>query len=226
MLIRWMRNPHIRFRLVLTALVFGAFAGTTAHSSHWAVTPPAGAGAPPLQYLRTYVPPARKAIIVGLDGQAHRTADNTLMTLRDRSREELVPRYRRGNNADIVVAPNRQKDFVAGVIGSSKPARTPDAPKSLPAPTPAEIENAIQSSHAGDRYLTDFDRRLAHRIRNAFTADDALFITAMNVRIEVVNGRVTLTGPVNSAREKERFGHIAKKIAGRRQVANRLAAVV
>ncbi len=61
---------------------------------------------------RTYQPPARRSVIVAPDGQAHRTADGTQMTKRDRARMILeTPRtfeYKLPETAPDYIPPARE----------------------------------------------------------------------------------------------------------------------
>lgn len=66
------------------------------------------------------------------------------------------------------------------------------------------------------------DRMLSQKIRQAIVDDDALSITAHNVKIITVDGVVTLRGPVKNAQEREMVGAKAVKIAGAGKVKNQL----
>ena len=58
------------------------------------------------------------------------------------------------------------------------------------------------------------DRETARRIRKSVIADKSLSIYAHNVKIIVLNGAVTLKGPVHSENEKKRIGDLATEIVG------------
>ena len=66
------------------------------------------------------------------------------------------------------------------------------------------------------------DRTLSQRIRQAVAADEFLSTTAKNIKIIVVNGVVTLRGPVNSPQEKGGIEAKAQHIAGTNKVDNQL----
>lgn len=77
-------------------------------------------------------------------------------------------------------------------------------------PTPAD-----QSNSEGDLQITA-------RIRQAILDDKALSITAENIKIITVNGKVTLRGPVKDAAEKSAIVAKAQQIAGTIQVDDQL----
>lgn len=66
------------------------------------------------------------------------------------------------------------------------------------------------------------DLELASRIRKALVADESLSTNAKNVKIVTVNGDVTLRGLVNDGREREAVIHVAKQVAGHRNVVDNL----
>jgi osmotically-inducible protein OsmY len=72
-----------------------------------------------------------------------------------------------------------------------------------------------QSERAADRTLTQ-------RIRQAIVADESLSTTAKNVKIMMINGVVTLRGPVHSLQEKGSIAATARHIAGTKTVDNQI----
>jgi osmotically-inducible protein OsmY len=66
------------------------------------------------------------------------------------------------------------------------------------------------------------DIKLAAAVRKAILADDALSITAHNVKLVASDGTVILRGPVLNAAEKDRVGSIAKGVPGVATVENQL----
>src|SRR4029450_7125833 len=74
----------------------------------------------------------------------------------------------------------------------------------------------------GDQAETEADRTLTQRIRQAVVADDALSMTAKNVKIITVNGVVTLRGPVKTMAEKRTIEATAQQIAGADKVDSQL----
>ena len=69
---------------------------------------------------------------------------------------------------------------------------------------------------------TEADRNTLAAVRSAVVDDDSLSVAAHNVKILVVNGAVTLRGPVKNASEKNRVETIARNIAGVTKVDNQL----
>ena len=66
------------------------------------------------------------------------------------------------------------------------------------------------------------DLLLTRRVRQAVTRNDALSLTAKNVKIVTVDGRVTLRGPVHVEEEKTEIARVAAQIAGAENVDNQL----
>ena len=66
----------------------------------------------------------------------------------------------------------------------------------------------------GDQGESPADRAITQNIRKALMAGDALTMSAKNVKIITVNGKVTLRGPVSNPLEKTAIVSAAKKIAG------------
>jgi len=74
----------------------------------------------------------------------------------------------------------------------------------------------------GDQSSDPADVELTRRIREAVVDDKSLSTTAHNIKIITVNGVVTLRGPVASAQEKTKIVDKAQKLAGAKQVENKL----
>jgi osmotically-inducible protein OsmY len=74
----------------------------------------------------------------------------------------------------------------------------------------------------GDQSSEPADVELTRSIREAVVADKSLSTSAHNIKIITVNGAVTLRGPVASAEEKTTIAAIAQKLAGAKQVENKL----
>ncbi len=66
------------------------------------------------------------------------------------------------------------------------------------------------------------DRKTLAAVRSAIVDDSNLSTAAHNVKILVVNGAVTLRGPVKTANEKARVEEIARKVAGVSKIDNQL----
>jgi len=75
---------------------------------------------------------------------------------------------------------------------------------------------------SGDQSESEADRALTQKIRQAMTSDDALSTNGQNVKIISSDGKVTLRGPVKSAKEKADIAAKATRIAGVKQVDNQL----
>jgi osmotically-inducible protein OsmY len=74
----------------------------------------------------------------------------------------------------------------------------------------------------GDQGNTRADIDLTQKIRKALVMDTTYSMTAKNIKIITVNGRVTLRGPVNSDSEKSGIEGLAKNIAGDANVDDQL----
>ncbi len=74
----------------------------------------------------------------------------------------------------------------------------------------------------GDQSGTPEDLKLTQAIRQAVVKDKSLTMTAKNVKIITVGGKVTLRGPVNTAEEKMKINDLAKAAAGKVPVDNQL----
>jgi osmotically-inducible protein OsmY len=73
-----------------------------------------------------------------------------------------------------------------------------------------------------DQGESQADRDMTQSIRKSVIADDSLSFTAKNVKIITRDGRVTLRGAVNNAREKATIEKSAKELAGAKKVTNEL----
>jgi len=74
----------------------------------------------------------------------------------------------------------------------------------------------------GDQSSDSADVELTRRIREAVVDDKSLSTSAHNIKIITINGIVTLRGPVASAQEKKTIAATAQKLAGAKQVENKL----
>jgi hyperosmotically inducible periplasmic protein len=76
---------------------------------------------------------------------------------------------------------------------------------------------------AGDQGTSETDRQITKKIRRMVVSSTNHFsMTAKNVKIITVNGKVTLRGPVTSDDEKTGIERIAKAIAGGSNVEDQL----
>ncbi len=74
----------------------------------------------------------------------------------------------------------------------------------------------------GDQSNKPEDIKITQAIRQAIVNDKSLTITAKNIKIITIDGKVTLRGPVNSAEEKTKINDLAKTAAGTNPVDNQL----
>ena len=74
----------------------------------------------------------------------------------------------------------------------------------------------------GDQGENDIDRTITQKIRQGVMKDDALSMTAKNVKIITANSVVTLRGPVKSEKEKSDIVAIAQGTDGVKRVDNQL----
>jgi osmotically-inducible protein OsmY len=70
------------------------------------------------------------------------------------------------------------------------------------------------------------DLEITQRIRQAILEDQALSVSAENIKVITVNGKVTLRGPVKSQAEKAAIVAKARQIAGTNQVDDQLEVMV
>ena len=120
--------------------------------------------------------------------------------------------------------------------GDNAPDRDRDDDKDAPlvSPTPADDpkvapDNTKKNQRDQKDALTPMDQGnnqsdldITTKIRQAVMEDDSLSFTAKNVKIITVKGKVTLRGPVNSAKERAAIDAVAKRIAGAGKVDNQL----
>ena len=66
------------------------------------------------------------------------------------------------------------------------------------------------------------DRKLLAAVRRAVVDEKTLSTSAHNVKIVVLNGVLTLRGPVNNESEKKKVEELAKQVAGVTNVVNQL----
>jgi len=92
---------------------------------------------------------------------------------------------------------------------------------------PAPDNTAINKRDAdrltpGDQGESEADRTITQQIRQEVVKNDALSMTAKNVKIITVEGIVTLRGPVASDQEKTQIAEIAQRVAGVKHLDNQL----
>ena len=74
----------------------------------------------------------------------------------------------------------------------------------------------------GDQGENEIDRTITQKIRQGVMKDDALSMTAKNVKIITANSVVTLRGPVKSDKEQSDILAIARGTDGVKRVDNQL----
>ena len=73
-----------------------------------------------------------------------------------------------------------------------------------------------------DQSMSEQDTKLTQSIRQLVMDDESLSMTAKNIKIIAIDGRVTLRGPVKSEAEKAAIQSKAEQVAGPSQVDNQL----
>ncbi|HWN82201.1 MAG TPA: BON domain-containing protein [Candidatus Udaeobacter sp.] len=74
----------------------------------------------------------------------------------------------------------------------------------------------------GDQSMSEQDTKLTQSIRQLVMDDESLSMTAKNIKIIAIDGRVTLRGPVKSEAEKAAIQAKAEQVAGPSQIDNQL----
>jgi osmotically-inducible protein OsmY len=111
---------------------------------------------------------------------------------------------------------------IAGPVQLAAQAQAPP-PQTAPDNTGRNVRDRGGATLTpGDQSETEADRTLTQRIRQAVVADDALSMTAKNVKIITVNGVVTLRGPVKTVEEKRTIEAAAQQLAGADKVDSQL----
>jgi hyperosmotically inducible protein len=115
---------------------------------------------------------------------------------------------------------------LGGYAGTASPAERRLSPPAnmVPDDTDANVRDRSGETltTSGDQAERAADRTLIQRIRQAIVADESLSTTAKNVKVMMINGVVTLRGPVHSLQEKGSIAATAQHIAGTNNVDNQL----
>ena len=107
---------------------------------------------------------------------------------------------------------------------------TPSDSTRAPATTP-DVDNTAKNVRdrndatltPGDQGNSPADREVTQKIRKALVIDASGYsVTAKNIKIITVNGKVTLRGPVKTDAEKTGIVTIAKSVAGEGNVEDQL----
>lgn len=83
-------------------------------------------------------------------------------------------------------------------------------------------DRAENSKTSDSQNMDREDTELIAKVRRAIVDNDKLSLDAQNIKIMAENGKVTLRGPVDTAKEKTVVGNLAKQIAGMENVDNKL----
>lgn len=192
--------------------------------------------------MKPYVAPFFCVLIAACSN--HRQQEASYAPVRveaDDSQEQLVPAS--SYDADRAAErPIQEGDPLADSDADAAPAAR-SAPDTAPAPTsesqktspsgemtPAAADNTkVNQRDRDSSAVTPIDQgenaadlETTQQIRKAVVASDALSFKAKNVKIITANGKVTLRGPVKSAKERETIAAIARKVAGAANVDNQL----
>lgn len=115
---------------------------------------------------------------------------------------------------------------LGGYAGTAYPAERSLSPPTNMVPDNTDVNARDRRGEtlttSGDPAERDVDRTLIQRIRQAIVADESLSTTAKNVKITMIDGVVTLRGPVHSLQEKGSIAATAQHIAGTNNVDNQL----
>jgi len=114
---------------------------------------------------------------------------------------------------------------LGGYAGTAYPAERTLSPPANMVPDNTDVnvwDRRGETLTPGDQSERAADRTLTQRIRQAIVADESLSTTAKNVKIMMINGVVTLRGPVHSLQEKGSIAATAQHIAGTKTVDNQL----
>ena len=83
-------------------------------------------------------------------------------------------------------------------------------------------QNKNQATTADQQTNAKSDRMMAAQVRKAIIADKSLSTYAHNVKVVVLNGNVTLTGPVKSDDEKQKVATDTASVVSASNIANQL----
>jgi hypothetical protein len=165
-----------------------------------------------------YVQPARKSVLVAPDGSAHRTADGTQMTKRDRGERRVV---------SVPVPPPQEETTLK--MEPPQPDTDKMTPSEIQAPQPAQDE-AVQlpMQESGETAAPAAADELpamsaGRKVKDAIVGSPELsYFTRTTIRITSEGQVVRLNGHVMDQNEKQRISEIAESIAGPGNVDNQL----
>jgi hypothetical protein len=147
---------------------------------------------------------------------------------REETRDELGEDARRDEYRDEATTPT---ETVPGTETNISPTTPPPTQTETPG-TPGTVDETNTGMNVRDRdgnlptpedqSNNESDLQITARIRQAILDDETLSVTAENIKIVTVDGRVTLRGPVKSAAEKSSIVAKAQQVAGTTQVDDQL----
>jgi hyperosmotically inducible periplasmic protein len=114
---------------------------------------------------------------------------------------------------------------LGGYAGTAYPAERTLSPPANMVPDNTDVnirDRRGETLTPDDQSESVVDRSLPQRIRQAIMADESLSTTAKNVKVMMINGVVTLRGPVHSLQEKGSIAATAQHITGTNNVDNQL----
>ena len=107
--------------------------------------------------------------------------------------------------------------------GTTKPASVQGAATSRADNTEMNERDKSGATNTAQKQTNrEGDRKLLAAVRRAVVDEKTLSISAHNVKIVVLNGTITLRGPVNNESEKKKVEELAKQVAGVTSVVNQL----
>ena len=115
---------------------------------------------------------------------------------------------------------------LGGYAGTAYPAERTLSPPANMVPDNTDVNVQDRRGEtlttSGDQSERAADRTLTQRIWQAIVADESLSTTAKNVKIMMINGVVTLRGPVHSLQEKGSIEATAQHLAGTTKMDNQI----
>lgn len=85
-----------------------------------------------------------------------------------------------------------------------------------------ERDRSGETKTPGDQSNRPEDIKVTADIRQAIMKDKDLSMSAQNIKIITADGQVTLRGPVNTVKEKNKIARLARSAAGNTRVDNQL----
>jgi len=110
----------------------------------------------------------------------------------------------------------------ATTTSAADPSTKGEAKESAPDNTGRNVRDRGDTVTSGDQSESKADLETTQKIRQAVVADDSLSTNAHNVKIVTIGRKVTLRGPVDSAKEKQIVEVQAERIAGAGKVESQL----